>query len=174
MSSMGDKNPDVSSSKGRKRSHDEGVDGNASFVTNIVQCLARTDLECLITSSVVNQAPITVSDLTNALPESQQWKTKPKRKVAKICKGPSRVGTGSFDPVDDDLMVKIMGYLPLQDRIICSSKVCKAWTTFKSSADLWVDLTQFRPLAKGKTDMTFLTKNCKVLNVALCLGPVSG
>ena len=147
-----DKKPAARCNKSRKRSHQD--EDEPSTVTKLVQCLGREELERLVSSSVVNNVTLTVEDLTKALPEGQQWKAKRKSK-AKIGQGQSRIGTGSFDCVDDSVMQNILGYLPLQDRVVCCTKVCKPWKSYKNLAGLWDDLTAFRPLSKQNT------KTCK-------------
>ena len=143
-----DKKPAARCNESRKRSRDdEDPFSEPSAVTKLIQCLPREELEHLISSSVEKEMPLTVGDLIKSLPEGQQWKAKRKSK-AKIGEGQSRVGTGSFDCVDDAVMCNIFGYLPLQDRIVCCTKVCKPWKNYKNLAGLWDDLTAFRPRSK--------------------------
>lgn len=144
----------------RKRSHQD--EDEPSAVTKLVQCLPREDLEHLISSSVVNKVPLTVEDLTKALPEGQKWKAK-RRSKAEIGEGQSRVGTGLFDSVDDFIMQNILGYLHLQDRVVCCSKICKAWKTYKNLTGLWDDLTAFGPRSK-QDKATCKSSRCRLRN----------
>jgi hypothetical protein len=121
---------------------DEGV------TRQLLQCLPRTQLENLVFHSIQTSTALSVDDLQQNLPSDLQWKGKviaDKKSSVKqqIAKGPSRVGTGSFDAVNDECMRLILFFLPLQERIPCISRVCKAWREYKNLPGLWENLTMW-------------------------------
>ena len=129
---------------------------NGSVTRQLLQCLPRALLENLICRSIQTSAALSIHDIQTALPSDLQWKARAittstsrnssatkNRQVVVTTKGPSRVGTGFFDAVDDENMRLVLLFLPLQERIPCVTRVCKAWREFKHLPGLWDDLTQW-------------------------------
>lgn len=156
----------------RQRNDDDAAEKDSSTPSSIdpmalsqlIHCISREKLEGLLSSSILSNKALTVQDVQNALPENMKWKAKNviqiksksksnnnnngKEKIT-IAKGQSRVGTGLFDTINDDVMKMIFMNLPLEDRMICVTRVCRPWMDFKTQEfyqDLWADLTQFRDL----------------------------
>jgi len=132
---------------------------NGSVTRQLLQCLPRALLENLICHSIQTSAALSIHDIQTALPSDLQWKARAittstssssssssatkNKQVIVTTKGPSRVGTGFFDAVDDENMRLVLLFLPLQERIPCVTRVCKAWREFKHLPGLWDDLTQW-------------------------------
>ena len=161
----------ISSSSSNNSSSDSGMTNNemeyGSVTRQLLQCLTRELLENLICHSIQTSTALSIQDLQTALPSDLQWKTraittnsisasttyrehrgkkgkKQRRQVVEVAKGSSRVGTGFFDAIDDENMRLVLLFLPLQERIPCVTRVCKAWREFKHSLPgLWDDLTQW-------------------------------
>ena len=144
--------------KRKKKSNDQALGDEASAPTaeladaraaveveKLIQSLSRASLERLVADSLQQNAPVTLDILQRAQPRQQP---------AAVLEAPpqARVHTGAFDAIDTHTVLRqILGFLPLQDRIVCASAVCKPWRqAFRSSMPgLWDDLTLLRPTPKN-------------------------
>lgn len=101
--------------------------------------LSRDQLEGFVLSAV----------RSGSLPAANLWNSVPQRAVAEIRKteapiriGNERVGTGSFDSLDQSIMRQIFSYCGLRGKITCVTRVCKAWRAYKEIPGLFTDLSE--------------------------------
>ena len=141
---MDSKKPAATRGKKRKKEEHNAYSSQADLAARQVEpqlhSLSRASLEVLVANSIRQNAPVTLELLQRAQPPKQPKAAPPQ----------SRIGTGAFDLLDHSIVEQILGYLPLQDRIICATSVCQAWRQDirTEMPALWNDLTQFRPTAK--------------------------
>mgnify|MGYP006386365757 CR=1 FL=1 len=104
----------------------------------LIQSLSRASLERMVVDSFLQNVPVNLDILERAQPP------KPKPSAQKP---QARVDTGAFDLVDNSVLQHILEFLPLQDRLVCASSVCKVWRLELRTQlpELWHDLTVFRP-----------------------------
>lgn len=86
---------------------------------------SRGALEALLEESVANAKPVTAAMIAATLPEAKQQATIA-RPVVKS--GPVREGTGYFDLLDEEVLVKILSMVgSTATQLTCLIAVCKAW-----------------------------------------------
>lgn len=109
---------------------------NAKLVTSLIQSLPRSKLEALIYASEQSSIPITLQMIKEANPSESKVKTlimKSKGEKFDISSGPSRMNTGAFDCIDDNIMGFILSGLSFTERVLAVTSVCKAWIEFKDT-----------------------------------------
>lgn len=93
-------------------------------ITKLLHCISRGHLESIIATSIQTSTAVTVENLQLALPIEMQWMAKASAAASSsntqvVKPGPSRIGTGLFDDLDDSILGKILLSLPLQERVLC-------------------------------------------------------
>ena len=106
----------------------------AEQVDRILPQIRRSSLEALLRRHMVEGIPVTLSDLETA-PKNLLRKA---RKAAK-----SATNRSGWNGMDPSLMRIVLHHLNLREKVICVSKVCKAWNELKNkcSPGLFVDLS---------------------------------
>ena len=106
----------------------------AEQVDRILPQIRRSSLEALLRRHMVEGIPVTLSDLETA-PKNLLRKA---RKAAK-----SATNRSGWNGMDPSLMRIVLHHLNLREKVICVSKVCKAWNELKDkcSPGLFVDLS---------------------------------
>lgn len=119
----------------RARSRAPTQDAEHELVRLLAARLTREDLETLVASG----ASIARADLEARLPERLQARDIQRVEVRA---GASREGTGHFDELDEELLVKVFAFIPPRSRVRAASGVCKAWRALRKCAELWSDLDE--------------------------------
>jgi len=106
----------------------------AEQVDRILPQIRRSSLEALLRRQLVEGIPVTLSDIETA-PKNLPRKA---RKAAK-----SAINRSGWNGMDPSLMHTVLHHLNLREKVICVSKVCKAWNELKNkcSPGLFVDLS---------------------------------
>ena len=110
----------------------------AAPTATLVARLSRQDLERLLVRSVESGA-VHRDDVLSLLPEAKQQAELPRLKHVGV--SAARSGTGYFDDIDDDLLVKmILAKMPSDSRFVCAISTCKAWRSLRDAPELWSDI----------------------------------
>lgn len=125
--------------KARKQKSTSSNGTTEEELGKLVKWLSREQLEAFVINAVTDGA-IDDSELWNSVPERAVIEIR--KPSAPVSKGNDRVGTGSFNLVDQSLMREIFSYCGLLDKIACVTCVCKAWRGYKTIPGLFTDLSE--------------------------------
>ena len=153
---------DEQASAAPKSSANDGSNGNpivwasASEIDTILPKVTRGGFEQLVRRQLVEGIPITLADLTAAAKSASKRKAESSsslssdtgRKLRKLITGTTSVAketrvinTEGWAGIPSDVMRDVLGRLNLRDKVVCVSKVCRAWNAFKTVPGLFADLT---------------------------------
>ena len=132
------------------------VRASASKIDEILPNVTRDGFEQLVRRQLVEGIPITLADLTAAARSASKRKAESSsssssdtgRKLRKLITGTTSVAketrvinTEGWSGIPSDVMRDVLGRLNLRDKVVCVSKVCRAWKAFKTTPGLFVDLS---------------------------------
>ena len=132
------------------------VRASASMIDEILPNVTRDGFERLVRRQLVEGVPITLADLTTAAKSASKRKAESSsssssdtgRKLRKLITGTTSVAketrvinTEGWAGIPSDVMRDVLGRLNLRDKVVCVSKVCRAWNAFKTTPGLFADLT---------------------------------
>ena len=132
------------------------VRASASEIDGILPNVTRGGFEQLVRRQLVEGIPITLADLTAAAQSASKRKAKSSsssssdtgRKLRKFSfdstpatKETRVINTEGWAGIPSDVMRDVLGRLNLRDKVVCVSKVCRAWNAFKTIPGLFVDLS---------------------------------
>ena len=100
------------------------------FATLLARC-ARSSLEDLLSRLHREGLPPTRDDVLSILPGDQHGP------LPQLETGIERTNTGGFDLLPSDLLNKILLRTGYVTRLMCATRVCKAWRTLKQQPALW-------------------------------------
>ena len=153
---------DEQASAAPKSSANDGSNGNpivwasASEIDTILPKVTRGGFEQLVRRQLVEGIPITLADLTAAAKSTSKRKAESSsfsssdtgQKLRKLISGATSVAketrvinTEGWAGIPSDVMRDVLGRLNLRDKVVCVSKVCRAWNAFKTTPGLFVDLS---------------------------------
>ena len=136
------------SNDGRAEPEQEVTTIPAEQVDRLLSQIRRSSLEALLRRQLVEGIPVTLSDIETAPKNTvvgEGWwddasTTRGLGTLNRKVGGTNRSGWNGMDP---SLMRIVLHHLNLREKVICVSKVCKAWNelTDKCSPGLFVDLS---------------------------------
>ena len=136
------------SNDGRAEPEQEVTTIPAEQVDRLLSQIRRSSLEALLRRQLVEGTPVTLSDIETAPKNTvvgEGWwdDASTTRGLGTLNRKVGGINRSGWNGMDPSLMRIVLHHLNLREKVICVSKVCKAWNELKDkcSPGLFVDLS---------------------------------